>query len=435
MHDKIKEAAYEHQKQAWQNVRSRDLLAHSTGTGKTLTAIGLCVERVDSATVVVPLSVLDKWVDEFHNWCEDAETKETNDRWRMVEADGTRFFIVTKEWFRDNLDEVPGMESIVIDEAHHFSGMSSKMSKAAIKYVKGFEIDYRWLLTATPYRSTPWNVYRLAQILGYDWSYPQFERKYFTPQYFGERKVMTPKDNIEEDMAKLVDYIGHVIDIEDVIDMPDQIHQVEKVSLTDQQKQAIEEVHMEDINPMVKYTKIHGIESGFQKGDEYNDDEIYKNYKIDRVNDYVDSADKVAVICRYVDQIAYMEDKIQTQKDIYTIHGQDKRREETIEEVQEKDKAVVIISAGVSEGYEMPDINLMVFASMGFGLVEWKQITGRINRMNKPTKNVYKYLLATREGDKESVDEAVYDKVVNEKADFDMAIYSREREGGDFEEV
>jgi len=434
MHDKIKEAAYEHQEDTWEEARNRELLSYDTGTGKTLVAIGLCLQRVDSATIVVPLSVLNKWVEEIKRWCDDVSVEETHDRWKLVVADEVRFFIVTKEWFRDNLDDVPGMEALVIDEAHYFSGMKSQMSKAAIKYVKGFEVEYRWLLTATPYRSTPWNIYRLAQILGYDWSYPQFERKYFQPRHFGKRKVMVPKDNLQEDMAKLVDYIGRIVHISEAIDVPDQVTQVEHIPLRKEQEDAIEDINMRDINPIVRYTKHHQIENGVLIEDEYNEDKTFSNHKINRIKDYIGERDKVAVACRYNDQLEYIEDKIDPDKDVYKIWGGDSNREETISDIQDADKCVVLVNAAVSEGYEFPSISLMVFASLSFSYVDYRQMKGRLLRMDNPSKNVYVHLVTQRDGDdNETVDEAVYDNVVNKKQKFDAKIYAQEK--GDFSEV
>lgn len=428
MNKKMSEAARTHQVATIQESRDKELLNYGTSAGKTFCAIGLCLERAKSAIAIVPLSVLNKWKKEVKMWGEDFEVVEEHDRYHLVKAEGVLFYITTKEYFRDNLDEMPGMEAIIIDEAHHFSGMKSKMSKAAIKYVKHYEVEYRYLLTATAYRSTPWNIYRLAQILGYDWNYISYERKYFKPQYFGNRRVMVPKEGIEKDMAKLVAKIGRIYDPTDDMDLPDQIDHVERVSLTKEQEKAMEQTVLENLNPIVRYTKHHCIESGWLSGDEYVDAQTFKNYKIDRIQEYVEEKKKVAVVARYTDQLHYIEDKLKVDKPVFKIWGGDKDREETIEKIQNTEECVVLISAGVSEGYELPDVSLVVFASMSFSYVDYKQLKGRFLRTNKPSKTVFVHLLTEYGEDEQSIDEAVYDSVVNKKMKFDLEIYAKGRE-------
>jgi len=428
MPTKRQKMATAHQRKTWKESRDRDLLNYGTGSGKTLCALGLCFNKVESALVVVPLSVFNKWVGEIKMWGEDFELIEEHDRYQIVQSEGVKFFIVTKEWFRDNLNDMPGMEALIIDEAHHFSGMKSKMSKAAIKYAKHWEVKYRYLLTATAYRSTPWNIYRLAKILGHDWSYPSFERKYFKPQYFGKRRVMTPKSGIESDIAELVGQIGRVYDPSEDMDLPEQIDQVEKVPLTSEQEKAMEDTALENLNPIVRYTKHHCIESGWLSGDEYVEARTFNNHKIDRIQEYAEEKNKVAVVARYTDQLHYIEEKLKVKKPIFKIWGGDKDREDIIKKVQDAEECVVLISAGVSEGYELPDISLCVFASMSFSYTDYKQVRGRFLRMNKPSRTVFVHLLSKRDGDEESIDEAVYNSVVNKKQKFDIEIYAQNRE-------
>jgi superfamily II DNA or RNA helicase len=170
------------------------------------------------------------------------------------------------------------------------------------------------------------------------------------------------------------------------------------------------------------------------KGDEYNEDRTFSNHKISRIKDYIGERDKVAVACRYNDQLEYIEDKIDPDKDVYKIWGGDSNREETISDIQDADKCVVLVNAAVSEGYEFPSISLMVFASLSFSYVDYRQMKGRLLRMDDPSKNVYVHLVTQRDGDdNETVDEAVYDNVVNKKQKFDVEIYAQEK--GEFSEV
>jgi hypothetical protein len=96
-----------------------------------------------------------------------------------------------------------------------------------------------------------------------------------------------------------------------------------------------------------------------------------------------------------------------------------KDRDKVCQEANNAKKAVVLIQASCSMGYELQTFRIMVFASMDFSYCHYKQICGRILRINNPQKNLYLHLLCGE------ADQAVMDAISNKK-DFDINLYEKQ---------
>jgi len=90
-----------------------------------------------------------------------------------------------------------------------------------------------------------------------------------------------------------------------------------------------------------------------------------------------------------------------------------------VQDIGTVDEAIVLINASCSEGYELPSIGVILFASLSFSYKDYKQMLGRFLRINALKKNVYIHLIS------EGVDTEVYKSIMN-KQDFDIAIYSKQ---------
>jgi len=231
---------------------------------------------------IVPKALKEKWI-------RDCKLNDYND-----------CNVFTKETFRRDWKKLPGYANIVVDEAHYFSGISSAMSKSLYNYIKKYKPRVL-LLTATPYMSTPWNIYTLARHLGHFWNYLDFKQRFFVDRYIGRRVVPQVRPGIEADIAKLVAKIGDVVRLDECVDVPEQVFETEYYELTDSQKKAKKEIV--EINPIVRYTKYHEVENGVLKGDGYMPDSFYECDKIERIKEMCIENKKVAIVCRYNIQI------------------------------------------------------------------------------------------------------------------------------------
>jgi predicted helicase len=107
-------------------------------------------------------------------------------------------------------------------------------------------------------------------------------------------------------------------------------------------------------------------------------------------------------------------------KNVYMINGSVKNRDEITQQIEKDDECIVVINAACSEGYELPSIGTIIFASLSFSYKDYKQALGRFLRINKLKKNVYIHLVTAG-----SVDEGVYNAIMK-KQDFDIEIYANE---------
>lgn len=394
---------YKHQKEILERNPKKCLLCFDTGTGKTLTSIWWANQNRLKTLVIVPKALKKQWERELKKYGE------------------TYFDVITKETFRKDWDKIGLYDAIIVDEAHYFSGMKSQMSKNLVKFIKKQDVPYVWLLTATPYLSTPWNIYRLASILGYKWHYWDFSNKFFTHIRMGSRMIPVVRKGIESEIAELVKKIGTTIKMEDCFDVPKQTFLKEVFELTTSQKRGIKALKEEDMIPVVRHGKTNQIENGTLKGNEYNEHQFFKAYKHDRLMEIIGNNKKIAVFCEYGLQLELIQKELKkTKRKVYIIRGGIKERDAIVQNAEKADDVIVLISARCSEGYELPSIGVIVFVSLSPSYKDYKQGKGRFLRSNKLKKNVYIHLV--NEG---GVDEATYQSIVVNKQSFDIEIYSK----------
>jgi superfamily II DNA or RNA helicase len=226
----------------------------------------------------------------------------------------------------------------------------------------------------------------------------------------------------EEELAELVKKIGDVVHIDECVDVPDQVFETRVFKTNKKQEKLMKDISLKETNPVVKFTKFHQIENGSLKGDEYNENVFIEADKHDHILELARENKKLAVFCRYNLQIDSLYSLIQSQlkdKLVYIIRGDVNNRDEIVQAVEKAEDCVILINSACSEGYELPSIGVVVFASLSFSFKDYVQAQGRFLRINALKKNVFIHLI--NEG---SVDEAVFESISN-KQDFDLAIYAK----------
>lgn len=394
------------------NYVANGIIVHNSG--KTLTSIKLA-DQDDNGNVLVicPKSLKVQWGEELKKHAKNHE----------------RYDVLTKEEFRSKFvfrkvrkrTVIEGYSlrkynCIIVDEIHNFSG-NSKLNKALKYYIKKEKVKYVYGLTATPFTSSPWQVYELAMIFGRQINYYEFKTKYFQDVRMGPRVIPQIRPNMETELARLVQRIGDVVKMEDCFDVPEQIFQVEHFELTADQKRAIDNI--DDVVPSARWTKIHQICGGTLKR-QYSDNEFFKTEKMDRIVQLIGEHKKIAIICRYKLEIEMIKKKING-KNVFVISGDNEDRAGTVKAIEVSESCVAIIQGACSEGYELPSIPFTVFYSYDFSYKNYKQIKGRFLRANKLKKNVYLSLVV-----RGTIDEDIFKTVTIKKQRFDTTIYDRE---------
>lgn len=401
---------YEHQTQFLIRNPDKTTLVWSCGTGKTRAAVEWAsMGYDDSYLIVCPKPLKANWIREVGMW--GAKT--------------TRFKVMTKEEFRAAAPDLDPVDGIIVDEVHngfltpHFK---SQMSKAIVNYIGKHHVKRVLLLTATPYTSSPWNIYNLAYITGTKWPWLKFKLAFFNDVRMGARIVPVVKKGAEKKLAQLIPRIAEVVDINDIMDVPLQFHaEPEYFALSGPQKKAVRENY--DPVPIVRFTHQHEIENGFVYSypGEVIEYTTFPSDKLDRIKLLVEENPKIAIVCRYNAQIDILIKELADHRP-FVIRGSVPDRDSVTRTADQASRAVVLIQADCAEGYELPSFPIVVFASQSYSYVKWEQVCGRFLRMNRPSRTAFLYLLA--EGD--SVDQAIYD-CVKKKEDFKIELFAKNR--------
>jgi superfamily II DNA or RNA helicase len=389
---------YKHQQALVDLAPDKYLLAHETGTGKTITAIELVKLKTDNCLVICPKSLVKQWQEQV-SWS-----------------------VLSKEQFKKQVKTLKRYDAIIVDEIHYFGNYKSQLTKSLLFYIKYHQPKFLYGLTATPYLSSVWNIYSYGLIFGKPWKWYAWSNKFFTQVKMGARMIPVQKTKvdgrpIEEVVSKLVSQLGNTVRMSDCVDLPDQIFETEYFDLTPSQNKVIEE--LTDVLPIVRFTKIHQICGGSLKGDGYVEDKFFDSNKLDRLLDLCRDNEKVVVVCRYNNELAFIAQKLAKVKSTFIINGSVKDRHKVVQEANSCQSCVVLVQASCSEGYSLETFPVMVFYSYDFSLKNKIQMLGRVQRINNIKKNAYISLIV-----KNTIDEDIY-KCLEKKEDFHIEIYGK----------
>lgn len=326
-------------------------------------------------------------------------------------APGRNIRVMTKEFFRDKWNKNVACNAIIIDEAHCVASTTSKLHKSVKRYLDRHRVPYRWLLTATPVLSKgSMNVFALAQILGHDLPFRKWRDTFQTQKemYVARGKKITVWEDKTDPVTqrRLINYlqkIGTFVRKEEVYEVPDQTEQLHYIPYTNALRQEIAEAVDGETEPIVIWTKTHRAEQSMKYPLVQN---LAKRYK------------RVMIVSRYLDDIDHYQTIF---PDAYVLTGKTKNRTALLQEVASKDEYVFIANSAISEGYELPDTEAIIFSSLDFSIKNYVQMLGRVLRMNRPSPtNIH--LLIARDHDSKNSDMNVYQSI-KEKKDFNLKMF------------
>ena len=283
--------------------------------------------------------------------------------------------------------------AIIVDEADMVASplfvakLRSQRTEKLYTYTQKYPHVPVLLLTATPVRSTPWNMHTLLVLshLASPDTWKRYRDAYFALTYmpYLPRPAWLPKKNWRTEMQKLINKYTHVALMSDMVDLPPETNEVIKL------KEPIYEENTE-WEPMAQFVADHRMEQ-LQKGAEIK--RITKGYR------------KAVIVAHYTEQIDQLVAELSKERQTFVLDGRTKHPEKVIADAENDSECYFIIQASVGAGFELPSFAVMVFASMGFSVRNWVQMRGRIKRVNalKPLK--YFYLIG---GDR---DEAIYENI------------------------
>lgn len=312
--------------------------------------------------------------------------------------------VMTKEEIKKT--DISQYGGLVFDEAHHVaSGLykphkTSQLTRTVYNWVRNHPEAPVLLATATPICSNPSNLHTLAALTGRYWDpikyrdhFYRLVRRPYVPRPFWE-----PKKEWRKEIVKYAKKVCHIKRLSDIVEVPEQRHRIEKVKLSKETLQAIDDFADESVSK--EWYGKHRLEQGKEK--------------LAKIRELSADEPKVIIVCKYLEQIDYYAKELAKEREVVVLMGKTKNQEEAIARAQEMTEGYFIIQADAGEGFSGHDFSMLFFASMSFKYVSYEQMLGRMQHLKKKRANDYYYLIA---GDK---DKKIYDRI-REGRDFSIA--------------
>ncbi len=376
-----------------------------TGVGKTLPCLVLGEGRI---LVICP------------------KQQKLDETWQKNNAKfhlGKDVTVVSYEMFWRHPDEWNQYDTVILDEGHKALGVlpdtrqknkvqipkTSKVFDGILSYLRMFPPKRFYIATATP-MSKPMNVWAIAKLFGKNWDYYKFRETFYFPIKMGFRQIWMPRKDPEtqQRLALAVQKLGYTGALHDFMDVPEQTHIEVSIPLTDEQETAIRQLELEEADPMVRRARMRTIENGVLYGKKIeaisdkedkmvSDTQLFKNGKLDYILDRVDEFGKVFVFAAYTAQVKMIADEIEMMVDddveVFQVTGQTKNRGTIFDDAEKAKKAVVVCASQICEGFRVPSMPCMIFASKSNRFVHYDQGKGRILDGQHLKKNLYIHLV------------------------------------------
>lgn len=388
-----------------------------TGVGKTITALILAKGNI---LVICPKQQkLD-------------ETWEKNDKKFELGKDITS---ISKETFRRDWDILPKFDTIIFDECHNNLGVlpetrqrkgrqipkTSQIFEASYLYLQKYPPKRLYFCSATPV-TKPMHLWALAKLMGIDWDFFKFRETFYFPTMMGRRQVWMPKKDqaTKQRLAFNVQKLGYTGALKDFMDVPEQTHIDVAIELTGPQKQALKTLMEDEADPLVRRSRMRTIENGVLYGkkiEEISDKEdrmvkdtkIYPSLKIDYIVEKAIEFPKLFIFANFTAQVHEIARVLREEgHKVFTVTGETKNRQTIFEEVDKMDEAIIVVQSMICEGYRVPSVPCMIFASKSNRYVHYEQGKGRILDGQHLKKNLYIHLVV-----KDGADEACHESIMS----------------------
>ncbi len=378
---------YAHQKRFIAKNPDRALLLWEMQTGKTIAACEWIKLRPKKKTLVIsPKTVVEKWKRELKDWGAKADV------------------ISMSQLHKIDLDPYT---ALIIDEAQHFASPlfaagRSQRTERLYNFLRSRMDVHTLLLSATPVRSTPWNIHTIGALMHHFWNVKTFRSTffYFTDMY--GRWHWKKKKDWRTEIRRYVEEIADIVLMSDCVDVPIQREQVIRIPWTKND----EDVLAKEYEPAKEWHGRHRAENGRKK--------------FEKVMELMDGYRKAIVVCHYTAQIDDFVERIGEERQVFVLDGRTKDQDAVIEAAKKADDCIFIVQASMGAGFSAAEFDVVIFASMSFRYVDFVQMRGRVKVITNLHENTFYYLLGGK------CDEAVYATIQAGK-DFDALEYTKRK--------
>ena len=347
-----------HQIKFAKGYQDKAFVVHEGGTGKSVCgAVWLHDGRDNDALVICPKRIVEKWKETLKNW----DTKAT---------------VLSKETFKKT--PIKQWSAVVVDEADEFaSGLflkgRSQLSESLYKLVQAYPDMPIMLATATPVRSSPWNLHSLLCFKGSYYPWKEWREAFFKLESrpFIKWKAWFPKADWRGKMRAILESHADIVLLKDCVDvLPAVTESIVKTPCK-------EFPGSEELHPTARFVAEHQWE---QKEKIESILEIAKEYR------------KVIVVCYYVEQLKEYEKALSKKRLTYMVYGGTNHQEEILKEANEVDECFLIVQASLGIGWDADSFSCVIFTSMSYKVRDFVQFKYRVRRINNLHPVHYYYL-------------------------------------------
>ena len=427
---------WHHQNQGYHLIcqQPATLLAHAMGTGKSKCVVDAVCNLDDCRRILIlcPKSVIDTWPAEFarhggtpvkvlplREGSIFERTRYARLQMDLAESRGQKIALVINyeaAWQGDfgDLALETDWDMVVADEAHRVKSPSGRISKFMAK-LSG-QAKRRVGLTGTPLPHSPLDAYGQYRFLDpaiFGTSFVRFRARYAVMGGYGGHEVLGYQ-NQDEFQQKFYS-IAHRVKKEDVLDLPETVHQEYQIELGTEARRLYQQIEREFIadvgvgvitasNALARLLRLQQITSGFGKLESGYELEVDhgKYDALCEILDDLDPSEPVVVFCRFRRDLAQIEEAaVHGNRDCYELSGSFNELAEWKASSGGDVLAVQIQAGGV--GIDLSRSAYCVYYSLGFSLGDYEQSLARLHRPGQTRSVTYLHLVA-----KNTVDERVY---------------------------
>lgn len=352
---------FDHQQKYAKNYKDKELVVHEGGTGKSVcAAVWLADGRDTDVLVVCPKRIVKKWQNELTKW-------------------GTKATVLSYEQFKKH--PIKKWSALVIDEADEFASplftkQRSQRSTVLYELVKEYPDVPILLLTATPIRSTPWNLHTLLTFKGQYIDWKKWRNEFFVLERrpYLQRPAWLPKSDWRQRIRPILEKNADIVLMKDCVkELPPITENIIAVT--------VPEFKANEWEPSKAFSQEHRNE---QKNKPKEILQIAKEYR------------KVIVVAYYREEIATLEKELKKNRETFTVHGGTKDQEDTLKKAAESDECFLIVQASLGVGWDGDSFSCVVFTSMSYKVRDFVQLKYRVRRINNLHPVAYNFLIGSR---------------------------------------
>lgn len=363
---------YPHQQKYASGYEDRELVVHEAGTGKTICACAWLKDgRDDDPFIVCPKRIKQKWSDE------------------LARFDIYNATILSFEEFKKTPHR--RYSAIVADECDELASplfipkLRSKRTEHFYELIKEYnEETPRLLLSATPIRSTPWNLHTLLTFKGYYIDWKKWRKEYFelTSRPYLTGKAWLPKKDWRKRVRSVLEEHSDIVLLSEITELPTEQNEYVQV------KTQVPE--LEEWEPAARFHEERRYE---------------QTNKAKIIKDISRGYRKVLVVAYYREQCDELAEKLGKERQTYLVHGGVSDQEEILTEANSVDECYLIVQASLGAGFDADTFSCVIFASPSYAVRDYVQMKRRVRRIHNLHPVIHYHLVGGR------CDQAVLDSI------------------------